>query len=189
MPRAVSLAGPAGVTETDPYRSRIFSMGVAPPVFFMPCAVYRIRVIVPHALFRAVAILQRFQRSAVRVGVAGNPDERTTDFYVYAGERDNRGHGTREILCGFGGVAGVCGAVGACPDVAQPLESFFVLRREILEKRRSVAVGVRVRVELLAERTVGFFEFVESSAGVKVASHDIPPMCAPCLRRLLVMAL
>lgn len=139
----------------------------------MPCAVYRICVIVPHAFFCAVAILQRFQRSAVRVGVAGNPDKRAANFYVYAGERDNRGHSTREILRGFSGVAGVCGAVGACPDVAQPLESFFVLRREILEKRRSIAAGVRVRVKLFAECPVGFFEIVESSAGVKAASHDI----------------
>ena len=150
----------------------------------MPCAVYRIRVIVPHALFCTVAILQRFQRGAVRVGVAGDPDKRSADLYIYAGERDNRGHGTREILRGFGGVACVCGAVGACPDIAQPLKSLFVLRREILEKRCSIAVGVCVRVELLAECPVRFFEIVESSAGVKVASHDITPFVCAVLAAL-----
>ena len=80
--------------------------------------------------------------------------------------------------CAVSVVSRVYVVPSARPDVAQPLERFFVLRREILEKRRSVAVGVCVRVELFAERAVGLFEFVESSAGVKIASHDIPPVCA-----------
>ena len=39
-------------------------------------------------------------------------------------------------------------------------------------------------MQLLAERTVGFFEFVESSAGVKMASHDIPPFVCAALAAL-----